>query len=416
MADDTNQGGIAVTIPEKGGLRESMHARMHADSTLTIDLSAIGRNASRFRRLAGARTRLCGVIKADAYGLGAHAVAPVLEAARWDMLAVHRIDEALTLLDHVRVPILVLGPVHGLSPMHPLAAPLAEGRVQLVVQDGASIDDAIALGQTMGRRIPVHLEIDTAMGRGVPLDTAANLLRGMLADPRLDTAGVMTHFTTSADADCTQAQYARFDNLLLPMRRRLPLTCRRHAAATTATLRDPGTRADMVRIGLGWVGHAVGIDAPSIDGEPLEGAVTWTARIASVRDVPAQTSLGYGGRFTCRTDTRIAMLPVGYADGLPTQATGHAVRVLDDDGVCVGAVPIIGTVAMDQVLLDVSALPTATVRRGTTVELFGPDSLPTVASDMGLQPHHLLTSIGPRVHRRLIDAVDALPTPATAAG
>lgn len=395
--------------------RKWTQARMHADSTLTIDLGSISRNAGRFRRLAGSRTHLCGVIKADAYGLGAHAVTPVLEAARWDMLAVHRIDEALSLLDHVHIPILILGPVQGLTPLHPLATGLAQGRVHLVVQDRGSIEDAIALGQTMGRPIPVHLEIDTAMGRGVPLDTAANVLRGMLADPRLETAGVMTHFTTSADADCTQAQYARFDNLLLPMRRRLPLTCRRHAAATTATLRDPCTRADMVRIGLGWVGHAVGIDAPSVDGEPLEGAVTWTARVASVRDVPAQTSLGYGGRFTCRTDTRIAMLPVGYADGLPTQATGHAVRVLSDDGDCVGTVPIVGTVAMDQVLLDVSALPAGAMRRGTTVELFGPDSLPSVASDMGLQPHHLLTSIGPRVHRRLIDVADALPTPAAVA-
>ena len=105
---------------------------MHADSTLDIDLAAIRRNAGRFRRGCGQRRALCGVVKADAYGLGATAIGPVLESAGWDMLAVHRIDEALALLDHVHVPLLVLGPVRGLSPLHPLAMPLSEGSHRVV--------------------------------------------------------------------------------------------------------------------------------------------------------------------------------------------------------------------------------------------------------------------------------------------
>ena len=376
---------------------------MHADSTLDIDLAAIRRNAGRFRRGCGQRRAICGVVKADAYGLGAAAIGPVLESAGWDMLAVHRIDEALSLLDHVHVPLLVLGPVRGLSPLHPLATPLSEGRIQLCVQDADALNDARSLGESLGRPIPVHLEVDTGMGRGVPLEAVPAMLRGLLADQRLEPAGVMTHFTAASDIACARNQYEQFDHSMLTMRRRLPVACHRHAAATTATLLDSSLRGDMVRIGLGWVGHAIGVDRPAIDGESLEGAVRWTSRIASIRSVPQGTPLGYGSRHTCLRDTRIAMLPVGYADGLPVQVTGHPLSILDTAGACLCTAQVVGTVAMDQVLLDVTHVPAGAVSIGTTVQVFDGTSLGAFASAMGLQPHHLLTAIGPRVHRRIAD-------------
>ncbi len=383
---------------------------MHADSTLQIDLDAIASNAAVLHELCDRQT-LCGVLKADAYGLGAHAIAPVLEAAGWSLLAVHRIDEALALLDHVSVPLLVLGPVRGLTPLHPLAAPLGDGRVQLVIQDGAALDDVRGLAHAMSRPIGVHLEVDTGMGRGVHLNDAANMLRGMLADPRLVTHGVMSHFTAAADQERTRSQFAAFDRMLLPMRRRLPVTCRRHIAATTAALRDADVRGDMVRIGLGWAGHAVGLD----DQLHLSGAVRWQASIASVRAVPSGTAVGYGGRHVCVRDARLAMVPVGYADGLPVQATGQRLTVRDATGETIGTAPIVGTVAMDQVMIDVTHL-SAAVDAGTSVEVFGPETFSAFAGSMGLQPHHLLTSIGPRVHRRLISSAGATRTHAVAAG
>lgn len=388
---------------------------MHADSTLDIDLAAIGRNAARFRRAMGPGKAICGVIKADAYGLGAAAIAPVLEQANWDLLAVHRIDEALALLDQVRVPLLVLGPVTNLSPMHPLAGPLAEGRVHLSVQDRGAFQDALMLGQALGRPIPVHLEVDTGMGRGLSLQELPGLLRGLLADPRLSGEGVMTHFTNAGDAGLTEAQFCAFDRALLPVRRRLPVGCRRHCAATTATIRDPLLRCDMVRIGLGWVGHAVGLHAPAVEGEVLEGALRWTSNIAWVRDVPASTPLGYGGRFVCARASRIAMVPVGYADGLPPSSTGRSLLLLDDAGAPIAPAPIVGAVAMDQVLLDVTDLPSLSVHTGANVRIFDGSSLPSFAAAMSLQPHHLLTAIGPRVHRRLHGQTRAR-TPHVAAG
>lgn len=388
---------------------------MHADSTLHIDLAAIRRNARRFRRGCGQGRAICGVVKADAYGLGAAAIAPVLESAGWDMLAVHRIDEALALLDLVEVPLLVLGPVRGLSPLHPLTTPLVEGRVHLCVQDVDAVNDARSLGQSMGRPIPVHLEVDTGMGRGIAIDAVPAMLRGLLADPRLEPAGVMTHFTAAGDVSRARTQFAQLDRSMLTVRRRLPVTCRRHAAATTATLLDPTLRGDMVRIGLGWVGHALGVERPTIDGESLEGAIRWTSRIASIRSVPRGTPLGYGSRHTCPHDARIAMLPVGYADGLPVCATGFGFPVLNSDGTCLGTAPVVGVVAMDQVLLDVSQLPLGAVSTGTTVQLFDGATLPAFALAMGLQPHHLLTAIGPRVHRRIADQTQ-ISRPQVAAG
>jgi alanine racemase len=389
---------------------------MYADSTLDIDLGAIARNAASFRSMCGPRTALCGVIKADAYGLGAHAVAQVLVGAGWDMLAVHRIDEALALLGSISRPIVVLGPVRGLTPLHPLADALARGAVQLSVHDAAAMDDVLALGQVLGRPIGVHLELDTGMGRGVSLAEAPALIRTLLGDPRVSAKGVMTHFAASADRARTTKQYTAFDRALLPFRRRLPMSCLRHAAATTAMLRHPDTRADMVRIGLGWVGLALGIDAPRVDGDLLEPAVRWHTTMVSVRRVPAGTRLGYGSHHVCAHDARIAMLPVGYADGLPVHARGLALRVLDEAHHVVGEAPIIGTVAMDQILLDISALPASMVGVGTRVEMFGPDTLGSFAAALGLQPHHLLTAIGPRVHRRLLTSRSLHSTAEAATG
>ena len=259
----------------------------------------------------------------------------------------------------------------------------------------------------MGRPIAVHLEVDTGMGRGVELEAVPSILRGLLADQRLEAAGVMTHFTAASDIACARRQYAKFDQSMLTMRRRLPVGCRRHAAATTATLLDSNLRGDMVRIGLGWVGHAVGVDRPTVGDEPLEGALRWTSRVASIRSVPRGTPLGYGSRHICLRDTRIAMLPVGYADGLPVQAIGHSLSMLDATGTCVCTAKVVGTVAMDQVLLDVTHAPAGAVSVGTTVQVFDGTSLGAFALAMGLQPHHLLTAIGPRVHRRIADRAQA---------
>ncbi|MCH2137012.1 MAG: alanine racemase [Phycisphaerales bacterium] len=385
---------------------------MHADSTLDIDLAAIGRNAARFRRALGHRRDICGVVKADAYGLGAHAIAPVLEQAGWNLLAVHRIDEALALLDVVEVPLLVLGPVKHLSPMHPLASAAITGRVHLTIQDRGSFDDACRLAQSMGRPVGVHLEIDTGMGRGVSLQEGPRLLRRLLAEPRLVAKGIMTHFTAASNAQLTRDQFEAFDRAMLTVRRRLPKSCPRHCAATTATIEDESLWCDMVRIGLGWVGHALGVQSPCIGGEALEGAVTWSSRIAWVRDVPAGTSLGYGSTFTCHRDSRIAMVPVGYADGLGPSATGCMLKLLGVEGQPQSEAPIVGTVAMDQVLLDVTDTPA--MAPGMRVEVFDGQSLGALSSKMGLQPHHLLTAIGPRVHRRLRGQTGALPRQAAA--
>ena len=389
---------------------------MYADSTLDIDLGSIGRNAARFRGMCPRGTAICGVVKADAYGLGAHGVAPLLQAAGWNMLAVHRIDEALALLGTVSIPILVLGPVRGLTPLHPLADALGRGAVHLSVHDADAMDDAMRLGSQLGRPIPVHLELDTGMGRGMPLSQAPSAIRTLLAVRTLSASGVMTHFSACTDTQLTASQYAAFDRVLRPFRRRLPMSCVRHAAATTTVIQQPETRADMVRIGLGWVGHALGIDAPCVDGSLLEPAVRWHANIAAVRRVPAGTPLGYGSQHVCAQDARIAMVPVGYADGLPVQAKGLELSVLDETNAVAGKATIIGTVAMDQLLLDISTLPPAAVHVGTTVELFGPDTLPTFASRLGLQPHHLLTAIGPRVHRRLLTSRSLHSTAEAATG
>ena len=140
---------------------------MHSDSLFHVDLSAIAQNASMFARLVGPDAVCCGVVKADAYGLGARPVAETLMWAGMPLVAVFRVDEALDLLSLAACRrVLVLGAVRSLCPMHPLVPGLADGRIELVVHDEHQLREIAALAAGQSIAIQVHVKVDTGMGRG----------------------------------------------------------------------------------------------------------------------------------------------------------------------------------------------------------------------------------------------------------
>ncbi|MDR6143746.1 alanine racemase [Microbacterium foliorum] len=365
-------------------------SRMHAPTLHTLR-DAVAANVERMR--AATESRIMAVVKADGYGLGAVAVALAAIDAGAEWLGVTDAGDAAELRDAgIEVPILAWLNPAGVDVTQVVAdrVDIAVGSVdelRQLITDASSLPDG---------RVRVHLHMDTGMSRGgVPLEDWAELLRvARSGRGRVEVVGVMGHLP---DADA--ADPAINAPAVLRMRQARDAVLRAgfgplivHLAATSGTLTDPATHFDMVRVGAGLVG----ID-PS-ESVALQGAARLTASVVHSSVVPAGTPVGYGGAYVTERATRLSVIGVGYADGIPRElAVGAAVAI---DGI---RCPIVGRVSMDQIVVDTGDL---TPPRGTTAVVFGPEggAVPTVqewARWAGSIPHTIVTGIGRRVERAI---------------
>lgn len=329
------------------------------------------------------------VVKADGYGHGAVAVATAAARAGAEWLGVTDIAEAVPLrAAGLQLPVLAW--------LHPAGIDVAlavEQRVDVAV---GSVDQLAEVIQC-GSGVRVHLQFDTGMARGgCPVARWSELIdlarRGQDAG-RIQVVGAMGHLPGAAQADpaanavwVAHLRHARDAMIRAGLTR--PLT---HLAATAAALTDPQTRFDLVRVGAGLVG----ID-PSGTIE-LTVAGEFTAPIVHTAEVAAHTAIGYDGAHTTDRRTRLAVIGVGYADGVPRELSPRAEVAIEGR-----RHRIVGRVSMDQIVVDIgdTAYP-----RGTTATLFGPgDTAPSVqdwAAWANTIPHTIVTGIGPRVRRTL---------------
>lgn len=385
---------------------------MDALSRLDIDLAAIGRNLSRLRSEIGPSCKLCPVIKSDAYGLGARRIAPALEAAGATMLAVYSPQEAAELLAPTcSIPLLIFMPVRQLHSVDALYSGLRSGQVHLVVHDQSQLDDLSKLADELDELLHLHLKVDTGMHRGGCLAERAPLMIDHILDHRrLHLAGICTHFGSSSKCDeSTRRQRGTFDAVLDACIDRIDSDCLVHCANTAAVFRGPEMHRSMVRVGLGWSG-----DCPpgpvrdhSRGAQSLESVVRWTSRVVQARHVEAGESVGYDGRWVAPRDSIVGVVPVGYADGYP-QVAGHdqaIVGVLRGDR-RIGWAPVVGTVCMDQLIVDLTELTdSAAAGHGYGIELLSrepdaPNNLLALSAATGVKPHGLLSCLHARVERR----------------
>lgn len=399
-------------------------------SVVEIDLTAIENNIRVLRRIVGPTCSLCPVLKADAYGLGAKPIAPRLEAAGADMVAVYTVDQAIDLFSAaLEVPVLVLMPVRELESVQAFYRALINGRLHLTVHDLRHLDDLVAMTSRFGVSIPVHIEVDTGMSRGgCRVEEAATLIARVAAEPRLKLAGLFTHFARAdRDVAFTNRQMAAFDKLVSEHKATIGDDCALHAANSIATLRHRRYHRTMVRVGMAWAGYGpewITRGRMIAEGRDLIPAVRWTARIAQVKTVAAGTTVGYGSAWTAERPTVLGIVPVGYADGYPNDmaATDErqrpaCVRVAGDGDsrLADGFARVIGAVNMDQITLDLTDLwqgeievgaarPRTSTGVGTTVELIGrdpeaPNHPSNLAKTLGTIPHVLLCRLSPRLKR-----------------
>lgn len=331
---------------------------------LEVDLSAIARNTQHVKDFVGADVRVLVSLKADAYGHGALRVARTAlnNGASW--LGVATVSEATPLRDAgLDAPILVFGYA---PPWQ--ARQVAQLDLRATVY---SLDIARALSHAardLGREVRVHVKIDTGMGRlGLRWeDTSAvvALVEALHRLPGIVVEGIFTHFATADSADQTYAlrQLERFEAVLAALVQRGLRPPIVHAANSAATLTLPAARYDMVRPGVAIYGLS-----PSPEVRLPEGfrpALAFKTQVAQVKDIPPGEGISYGATYVTTRPTRIAVLPVGYADGF-RRAPANWGEVL----VRGQRAPVVGRVCMDQSMVDVSAIPG--VRQGDEVTLIG---------------------------------------------
>ena len=378
-------------VPAVARLRYSLPFEANRPTIAEVDLGALIHNFDTMRALVGP-ARVVAVVKADAYGHGVAPIAATLEGAGADAFAVAIVEEGLELRSAgVRRPILVLG---GVAPPAAREA-LRAGLTPVVFDPGqiAPLARAAADAPTY-----VHVKIDTGMSRlGVDILELDDLVRELERFPAVRVAGVLTHLATAdaADPDPTLRQLARFRDALSELRRAGVEPGLRHAAASAGAIRFAEARLDMVRLGISLYGYVPPLPVPRLPG--LQPVLRVRTTVQQVREVPEGTPVGYGGTFVTRRTTRVATLPMGYADGLS--------RLLSNNGEVLvrgRRAPVVGNVCMDMSMVDVTDV--ANVAVGDPVVVLGHQGDQTITADevaqrSGTISYEVLTSLSRRVPR-----------------
>jgi len=368
-----------------------------------ISFSRLRRNFERVRALAGHR-KVMAVIKANAYGHGAVAVAKCLANCGVDWFGTATVEEAVELRDAgITQPVLLLGGLYMSDPAH-----LIQYQLTPSVSSTARLNTYAECAHRLGRPIEFHLKVDTGMGcLGLPPDRLVSFVGHYRELEGLRLTGLLTHLASAEDMVATQTeeQLARFHRALETLHSLEVHPAWVHVSNAAALLTRRDIPENLVRIGALLYGYHLPILYPPGVKPPdlpvFESVLTFKSRVVYLKDVPSGTPLGYGAAFHARRPSRIATVPVGYADGLS--------RALSNRGQAIVRglrARIAGNISMDLTLLDVTDIPGVAV--GDEVILIGESgdssiSALDVAQQIGTVPYEVLCSIGKRVPRIYVE-------------
>lgn len=364
-----------------------------------IELGALVDNVALIQRVTGG-VAVCAVIKADAYGHGAVPVARALECSRMcAALAVSLVEEGVELREAgIALPVLVMGPAQAGGHAELVARDLTP-----VVSDAGDLERLAAIGRGRGRPVPIHLKVDTGMGRlGVPASEVGQLVGHVLASGGLTLDGICTHFACADLPDLADASQATVEPLAC-LDRALAAALAAgaaprviHAANSAAALRFPAARFDMIRPGIAIYGN--GAVVPAADMGRLRQVMQLESEVAQIRCVATGQAVSYGAVWRAERPSRIAVVPVGYADGFPRRLTGSADALVHGK-----RCPVVGTISMDMILVDVTALA-HDAQVGDAVVLLGAQgeesiSAAELAAKAGLSEYEITCGVSRRVPR-----------------
>ena len=372
-----------------------------------ISRSALLHNAALLRRAVPQGTRICAILKADAYGHDAWIVADALcnfsadgsDAPAVDAIAVANVDEAAALPD-VKVPVLVFRPLENafLGRQRTKLEQAVKNGWVLTLCSPAGADDLARIAVACEKRASVQVMVDTGMTRaGVDLPHLQELLHKIQSHASLHLVGICTHFSNAEDPhdNHTLDQLARFRQATDPFADLFRGKVIRHAANSGGIFFLNAAHLDMVRPGI----SLYGIDPtgqPSLR-RPLRPVMKWTAPLVGVRHVRRGVRVGYGQTWQAPRDTRIGLIPIGYADGYPRCYSNQAVVLLHGK-----PAPVAGRISMDLTTIDLAEVPQAQVGDEVTLmdnDPLSPVSVYALAKWADTIPYEIFCRIGKRVPR-----------------
>ncbi len=365
----------------------ALSLRVH-ETTLDVNLEAIAENLNFYRSFMKPETKITCMVKASAYGAGSVEIAKTLQDRGVDYLAVAVADEGADLRR--------AGITTGIIVMNPEMTAfntLFQYDLEPEVYSFKLLDALVHAAEKQGiQGFPVHIKLDTGMHRlGFnPLKDVPQIIERLKHQSAIVPRSVFSHFVGSDSPDFDEfsaRQFQLFDEASQQLQRAFPNKILRHICNSAGIERFPERHLDMVRLGLGLYG----IDP--IDNRRLHNVTSLRTTILQIRNVPKGDSIGYSRRSFVERDSRIAAIPIGYADGLNRHLGNR-------NGYCLvngQKAPYIGNICMDVCMIDVTGID---CKEGDTVEIFG-DNLPvTVLSDrLDTIPYEVLTSVSNRVKR-----------------
>ena len=365
-----------------------------------VNLDAVAHNVRAIKNYVGQKVEVIAVVKANAYGHGAVPVARTALESGATRLAVYRLVEGIELRQAgLTAPVLILGytlPTEAETVVRWDLTPTVNEREQA---------EALAAANCQGKRLPVHVKVDTGLGRyGLLPEEVVPFCQALVALPGLELEGLYTHFAVADEADESSRAYTRrqLDLYLAALEAlaahgiTVPL---RHTAHSAALLTLPASHLDAVRPGIALYGLSP--FSNGLSPIPLQPAMTLKSRVIRLRTLPVGASIGYGRTFTTQRPTRVALVPVGYGDGYHRLLSNRGQVLIHGQ-----RAPILGRVSMDQVVVDVSAIPD--VKQHDQVVFFGHQTgdwgqatLPAeeVAAWAETISYEVTTSLLPRVTR-----------------
>ncbi|MEG3897023.1 MULTISPECIES: alanine racemase [unclassified Microcoleus] len=337
-----------------------------------IDLAALTHNVKELKNLLSPHTELMAVVKADAYGHGAVAVSQTALQAGASWLGVATIPEGIELREAgIEAPILLLGATHTAQQVKAIAQWHLQPTI-CTAKQALIFSEVLA---DLNQSLPVHAKLDTGMSRlGTPWEEATEFVQLVKRLPNLKLASIYSHLATadSPDPAVMIEQHQRFKRAIEQIKTSGINPPRLHLANSAAALADPDLHYDLVRVGLATYGL---YPAPHLQNVvDLKPAMQVKARVTQVKTIEAGTGVSYGYQFIAGRQTQIAVVGIGYADGIPRNLS-NKMQVL----VRGNFVQQVGAVTMDQLMLDVTDIPDLEV--GEVVTLLGKDGENKITAD-----------------------------------
>lgn len=369
-------------------------AKPYYNKWIEIDSAHLRYNLQQIRAAVAPGVRVMGVVKANGYGHNVSLVVPELFAQGVTDFGVATIAEGAYIkgLLPFGTSILILGALSRLQYEKAIAEDLG-----LMVHSVTHIPLIEAMAAGLGKIAQVHLKVDTGMGRvGIHPQDYAEALSLLQASPHIDLRGICSHLATSDRPDCphVRAQLALFRELRSVYQAQAPADAQVlfHIANSDAIFHYPEAHHDMVRPGISLYGHGS-------HATPLRPVLSLQAQMTQIHTFPAGSSLGYGRTFTTTRESTIAVLPLGYADGMNRRLSNQMHVLIHGQ-----RAPIVGRISMDQCLIDLTDLDLTGISLETPVTLLGQDGAQTISANdwaecLGTISYEVLTGLGSRIPR-----------------